>query len=153
MHYLSYLYPSDAEITIEQLDKVAGTLNEKVKSFAKLFVILIGWCLFNIIIALFINRTHSLSLDSYRVISEGLRSLAMQDLLFVLTLFFDNKIGYVIALTMIFSFGVAFFVRLLNLGGDEAMEKNANKRSDYSCLMLKCEAYVVSYKLQVAFLA
>lgn len=153
MHYLPYLNSVDAEITIEKLDKVARTLSEKIKTFAKFFGILIGWCIFNILVALFIDNTRSLSLNTYRMISEGLRSMEMQDALFVLTLIFDNKIGCVISLAMFIAFETAFFVRFLNFGNECAFDKSDNKRAKDSHSSLQGATYVVSYKQSVAFLA
>lgn len=153
MNYLMYLGSVDTEITIEKLDEVAKTLAEKLKAFAKLFGILIGWFIFNIVIALFVNRTHSLTLDAYRLLADGFRSLETQNIFIVFTVMFDDKIGCVITLAVMFSFGAAFFVRFLNLGGDSVMEKRVNKRSDDTRIRFQGEAYVVSYKQQVAFLA
>lgn len=153
MNYLPYFGLVDTEITIEKLDKVAKTLREKIKSFTKFFAILVGWFVFNFVIALFFCRTRSLSLDNYRMISEELLSLSAQDILFVLTLIFDIKIDCVITLAMMFSFGVAFFIRVLNLGNDGVVEKRSNRHTKDSQSRLQGEAYVVSYKHQVAFLA
>ena len=150
---MPYLTPVETEVTIEKLDKVARTLSEKVKTFARLFGILIGWLIFNIVIALFVDRTRSLSLNMCRMISEGLRSILTQDTLFVLTIFFDNKINCVITLAMMFSFGVVFFLCVLNVCNDGVLEKSVNKRFKSRHARLQDEAYVVSYKQQVAFLA
>ena len=154
MHCLPYLVSvNDTEITIGKLDKVAKTLSDKIKSVAKLFGILISWCIFNLIVSLFFNRTRSLSLDTYRMINEGLRSLANQDVLFVLTFIFDDKLSCIISLAMIFAFGVAFFVCVLNLANDGVTNVDVNKREKSAHICVQSEAYVVSYKQQVAFLA
>lgn len=154
MHYLPCLTSvSDAEITIEKLDKVAKTLSDRIKNFAKLFGIVLSWCIFNAIIALFFNRTRSVSLDAYRMVTEGLRDIATQDFLFVLTLFFDNKVNCVISIAMIIVFGVAFFVRILNLGYDETVGTRSVVYNKSAQSKIPNAAYVVSYKQQVAFLA
>ena len=153
MQYLPYLTPSDAEITIEKLDKVAKTLSDKIKSYRKLFGIFLGWCIFNLIVSLFFNRTRSLSLDAYRMIAEGLRSISTQDFFFVLTLFFDNKLVCVISFAMVIVFGVAFFVRFLKIENVAAADTRVNAYSKFTQTKLQGKAYVVSYKQQVAFLA
>ena len=154
MQCLPYLTsPSDAEITIEKLDKVAITLSDRIKSIAKLFGIVFGWCIFNLIVALFFNRTRSVSLDAYRMVTEGLRDIATQDFFFVLTLFFENKICCVLSIAVLFVFEVAFFVRFLNFDDDAVAEVSANKRANTAKARLQSEKYVVSYKQQVAFLA
>lgn len=153
MNYLQYLTPIDAEITIEKLDKVAKTLSARIKNIAKLFVIFLGWSIFNVVVSLFFHRTRSLSLEAYRIVNEGLRQLATQDILFVLTLIFDDKLTCVISLAMVFVLGVAFFVRFLNLDNVCLVEKSENQRNSFAQSGLKNDAYVVSYKQQVAFLA
>lgn len=144
---------NDAEITIEKLDKVAKSLSDRIKGFAKFFGIILGWSIFNLIIALFIDRTRSLSLDSYRMVTEGLRDIATQDFFFVLTLFFENKICCVFSIAVLFVFETAFFVRFLNFDDEAVAEVNANKRASTDKAKLQSEKYVVSYKQQVAFLA
>lgn len=154
MQCLPYLTaPSDTEITIEKLDKVAKTLSDRIKGFAKLFGIFLGWSIFNLIVALFIDRTRSLSLDSFRMITEGLHNISTQDFFFVLTLVFENKICCVLSIAVLFVFEVAFFVRFLNFDDDVVAEVGANKRASTAATRLQSEKYVVSYKQQVAFLA
>lgn len=153
MRQLPYLTPVDAEITLEKLDKVAKTLSDKVKNFAKYFGIFLGWLLFNTLISLFFNRSRSLSLDACRIINEGLRSVATQDVLFIATLLFEDKLTCVISLAIIFVFGVAFFVRFLNLDGERFIDARNNKYVKYAQTHAQNQAYVVSYKQQVAFLA
>lgn len=154
MKYFSYLTPVDTEITIAKLDKVAKKLSDKIKAFAKFFVILTGWLVFNVIVALFIDRTRSISLDTYRAFSEGLHSLAAQDIFFILTLIFDNKICYVITLAMTLALSVAFFVRLLYFTSGRVSSRGADKLSNRSKTKNAYGGgYVVSYKHQVAFLS
>lgn len=105
MQYLPCLTSADAEITIEKLDKVAKTLSDRIKSFAKFFGIFIGWCIFNVIVSLFFSRTRSLSIDAYRMITEGLREAAMQDFSVYLAFFFENKINCIITLAVLFVCG------------------------------------------------
>lgn len=153
MRYLPYLTSADTEITLEKLDKVAKTLSDKIKKIAKYFGIFLGWLVLNTLISLFFNRSRSLSLDAYRIINEGLRSVATQDILFVATLLFEDKLTCVISLAMIFVFGVAFFVRFLNLDGERFIDARNNKYAKYAQKSAQNQAYVVSYKQQVAFLA
>lgn len=153
MNYLQYLSPVDTEVTIEKLDKVAKKLSDKIKGFAKFFGVVFGWCMFNLIVSMFFNRTRSFSLDAYRMISEGLRNLACQDILFILTLIFDNKFSYVLTMAMILAFGIAFFVKFLDLGNKCFAQTRVHMHVKSSQSVCKDEAYVVSYKQQVAFLA
>lgn len=153
MQYLPRLTSGDTEITIEKLDKVAKTLSEKVRNVARLFVVFLGWCIFNTIVALLFNRMRSLSLDSCRLVAEGLHEIAAQDLFYILTLFFENKITCVISIAMILVFGEAFFVRFLNLTNDDVVDERVNKRAKAGQSRAQGEVYVVSYKQQVAFLA
>lgn len=153
MRYLPYLTSVETEVTLEKLDKVARTLSDKIKKFAKFFAIFLGWCVINFLVWFFFKTSRSLSLDAYRLITEGLRSVAGQDLLFILTLLFDNKIDCLISFAMILAFGVAFFVRFLNLDSVSVVESHNNKFAKYTQSNAKNHAYVVSYKQQVAFLS
>ena len=116
MQYLPSLTSAETEITIEQLDKVARTLNEKIKSFVKLFGVILSWIVFNIIVSLFFNRTRSISLDVYRMISEGLRNLSTQDIFFVITLLFDDKISCIISMAIVFVLEISFIIKILYNG-------------------------------------
>lgn len=154
MHCLPYLNPvSDAEITIEKLDKVAKTVSDKIKNVAKLLVIFVGWCVFNLLISLFVSRSQSVSLDVYRVINEGLRSVATQDMLLVLTIAFDNRLYCVISFAMLLVIGIAFLVCFLISEGSRTVRARVGRRERFAQTAFQCEAYVVSYKQQVAFLA
>lgn len=153
MQYLPYLTSVDTEITIEKLDRVAKTVSDKIKCFAKLFGILLSWCIFNVIIALFIDRTRSLSLDAYRMVNEGLRGLASQDVTFLLTLVFDNKICCLISLALVFASELSFFLRFLDLGDKRITGARVYNRDNNFQSRLQDGIYVVSYKQQVAFLA
>ena len=153
MHYLPYLTSAETEITIEKLDKVAKTLSEKVKAFAKFFGVVLSWCIFNLVIQLFFIRTRGVSLDTYRMVSEGLHSISDQDIVLLITIILDNKLSCVISLAMVIVFGVAVFVRFLNLGNEDVVDSRVNKREKSVQHGVRSEAYVVSYKQQVAFLA
>lgn len=153
MCYLPYLTSVDAEITLEKLDRVARTLSEKIKNFVKYFCIFLGWCIFNFIVWACFCRTRSLSLDSFRLINEGFHSVVNQDVLFILTFVFDDKIICFISLAVISAFEVAFFVRFLNLESDNVVEARENKHEKYAQNSARNEALVVSYKQQVAFLS
>ena len=153
MYRLPYLTSADAEITIEKLDKVAKSLSEKIKSFAKFFGIIFGWCIFNLIVSLFVSRTRSLSLETYRMISEGLRTVASQDVLFILTIMFDDKINCVISIAMIIVFGMVCCTYFINLGNKGVANTSSAKHTKSVKSSFQCENYVVSYKQQVAFLA
>lgn len=154
MRYLPYPTSVDTEITLEKLDKVAKTLSDKIKNIAKYFAIFLGWCVCNFLVGIFFKTGRSLSTDAYRLITEGLRSVAGQDFLFIVTLLFDNKIDCLISLAMILAWGgVAFFVRFLNLDNESVGEANNNSYAKYSPSGVTNHAYVVSYKQQVAFIS
>lgn len=153
MHYLPYLNSASTEITMEKLDKVTNTIGGKIKQFAKLFGIVFGWCVANLIIALFFNRTRSVSLDTYRLISDGLREFTPQDISIIIVFLFDNRFSYAITLAMFFACGVEFFIRVLYCGEATDVNNGRVKRSKYAQAVIDKSALVVSYKQHVAFLA
>lgn len=153
MQYLPYLTSVDTEITIEKLDKVAKTLSDKIKAFAKFFGIFLSWCIFNVIVSLFIDRTRSLSLDAYRMVAEGIRNLSTQDITFLFALIFDDKICCLISLAVICAFELALFVLILDSCDRRAAHDGVSNRSNFTQSRRQNDVYVVSYKQQVAFLA
>ncbi len=153
MQYLPSLTSAETEITIEQLDKVARTLNEKIKSFVKLFGVILSWIVFNIIVSLFFNRTRSISLGVYRMISEGLRNLSTQDIFFVITLLFDDKISCIISMAIVFVLEISFIIKILYNGQIGIIKADIDTHNKSVQHKPQSGAYVVSYKQQVAFLA
>lgn len=153
MQYLPSLTAADTEVTLEKLDRVARTLSEKIKSFAKFFGVLLSWCIFNILIALFFSRTRSLSLTAYRMIADCLREVAAQDLTVYLAFFFESKINCVIAsAAALFVCGGGYLHYPARVQSNEAEKKEFNY-TEYSQNGACSDAYVIAYKQHVAFLA
>lgn len=149
--YLSSV--NDAEITIEKLDKVAKTLSDKIKKFAKFFGIVLGWIVLNTIIAIFFNRTHSLSFDAIRAIRDGFNQVNAMDLSFYLAFFVENKISSVISLAVIFICGWGYACLFTEIARDGSTHQRVRNYAKYAQRDVQIDAYVVSYKQQVAFLA
>ena len=153
MYRLPYLNSASTEITMEKLDRVTNTIGGKIKQFAKLFCIVLGWCVVNLIVALFFNRTRSVSLDTYRLISDGLREFTPQDISIIIVFLFDSKFSYAISLAMFFACGVEFFIRVLYCGEATSVNSGRVKHAKFAQTVIDKSALVVSYKQHVAFLA
>lgn len=153
MDYLPYLSSVSTEITMEKLDRVTNTIGGKIKQFVKLFCIVFGWCVANLIVALFFNRTRSVSLDTYRLISDGLREITPQDISIIIVFLFDNRFSYAITLAMFFACGLEFIIRVLYCGEATSVNSGRIKHCKYAQKVIDKSALVVSYKQHVAFLA
>ena len=88
MQYLSYEVCSTMNGNFAQFDKKAKLFGRKVRSFAKFF----------------------------RLVMEGIRGLASQDLFVYLLLFYQSKFNYLLV-AIAFVCSVGLFVRLIGMGG------------------------------------
>lgn len=153
MYYLPYLNSASTEITMEKLDRVTNSIGEKIKQFAKIFFIVLGWCAANLIVALFFNRTRSVSLDTYRLISDSLREVSTLDCSVYVAFLFEGKVNCVITLAVLFVCGGGYAHLLASAHCDKSSQEKVRNCTKYTQRSVQCDAYVVSYKQQVAFLA
>lgn len=152
MQYLSYEVCSAVSDNFAQFDKKAKMFGKKVKSFAKFFAVLCLYLVCNVIISFLFSVRKSISIETFRLVMEGVRGLASQDLFFYLLLFYQSKINYVLV-AIAFVCSIGFFIQLIcpDDGFKQRRQvlradKNADMRSSF-------DAPVFSYKLNVAFLA
>lgn len=146
-------HSAQTEITMEKIDRVTKTIGGKINQIAKFFGVILSWCLINLLIAVFISRTRSLSLETYRFVNESLRQASAQDLSILVAFIFENKLWYSISLAVIFAFSIEFFLTFLNKGADTPSRNGQVDRA--KCAQTACDkhAFVVSYKQHVAFLS
>lgn len=152
MNYSPYLLPNK-EITLEKIDKVAKTLNGKLKGLAKFLVIFLSWLIFNAVVALFFNASRSFSPDFCCTITDNLRQALTQEAFLFITFVLDNKFGFAVAVSILFAYGVSFFVRLLADGNFSTGGGCEHKRNQKTDRVSDKRSFVVSYKFHVAYLA
>ena len=70
----------------------------------------------NVIVSFLFNVRKSMSIETFRLVMEGIRGLASQDLFVYLLLFYQSKFNYLfVAIAFVCSVGL--FVRLIGMGG------------------------------------
>lgn len=154
MKFLPKLKPVKNEVGREKFNKVEKTLGAKMRKIAKFFGVIFGWFLVNLLFALFISRSHCFSLDACRMMSEGLRQILAQDLSFILAVVFEKgKIDYLITLAMLLAFSIAVVILLLSQGDFGVTDSDVSALKKQTQSVVINDAYVVSYKQHVAFLA
>ena len=153
MKYLSYINPVHTENTMEILDEVSKTIGGKVRKVAKLFGIVLCWFLANVIFAVFISRTHGISLDALRLVRDGLREVMTLDCSVYVAFFFDSKVNCIITLAVLLVCGGGYAHLLAIIKCDKTSQDKVHNHTKYTQRSVKCDAYVISYKQQVAFLA
>lgn len=154
MYFLPKLKSIKNEVGAKKFNKVEKTLGVKLRNIAEFFGVIFGWFLINVLFTLFISRSHSLSLDAYRMMSEGLREIFAQDVAFILAVAFDKgKLEYLITLAMLVAFGIAVVIMLLSENGLDVSDSDVSVFKKQTQSVIKSNVYVVSYKQHVAFLA
>lgn len=141
------------EITMDKIDQVTKTIGGKIKKIAQFFGIFLGWCLINLLVAMFVSRTQSVSMETYRVVVESLRQANTQDLSIILAFIFENKFSYTLSLAILLVFSVQFFLTFLNQGADASSRNVTVDYGKSSQTVCDKPVFVVAYKQHVAFLA
>ncbi len=78
-------YCSQLNESVEKLDKLTGNLGKIVRSFTRFLVILCWYLLFNFLFVLVYKHPKSISLDTFRFLTDGIREIASQDVFVLLS--------------------------------------------------------------------
>lgn len=152
MQYLSYEVCSTMNGNFAQFDKKAKLFGRKVRSFAKFFAVLCLYIVCNVIVSFLFNVRKSMSIETFRLVMEGIRGLASQDLFVYLLLFYQSKFNYLLV-AIAFVCSVGLFVRLIGMGGGSKQNRQALRVNKNVEMRSSFDAPVFSYKFNVAFLA
>jgi len=145
-------YCSQLNGSVEKLDKLTGNLGKNVRSFTRFLVILCWYLLFNFLFVLVYKHPKSISLDTFRFLTDGIREIASQDVFVLISFYYQNKFNCML-LAAAFVAGVSFCVRFLYNGCDKVSNKSASRARSEETQQSIDFANVVSYKQHVAFLA
>ena len=105
MQYLSYEVCSAMNGNFAQFDKKAKLFGRKVRSFAKFFAVLCLYIVCNVIVSFLFNVRKSMSIETFRLVMEGIRGLASQDLFICCCFIKVNSTTYLL-LSLLFAASV-----------------------------------------------
>ena len=135
------------------LHKDVREIGKMLRSFVKFFVAFFLFALLNLCIDLFTKHTHLISVESFRLLEEGLRVFINQNLLTFVSILSEHKLLTAIVMAFACVFGAEVIVRTFPPvhAGSEGGSKNCNhKEFKQERVSATC---AVSYKQKVCFLS
>lgn len=138
---------------IETLHKDVQEVGKMLKSIVKFFVAFFLFLLFNACLDLFTKHTHLISLNSFRMLEEGLQVYINQNLLAFLSIVSENNLFAALMVAFTCVFATAVIVSTLAAATSDSESDNQvkdRKQFKQEGFSVSC---VVAYKQKVCFLS
>ena len=135
------------------LNKDVRKFGKMLRSFVRFFVAFFLFALLNLCVDLFTKHSHLLSVESFRLLEEGLRGFINQNLLTFVSILSEHNLLSAVVLAFTCVFGAAIVARALATVHND--EQSDDKVSDHREDKQECVSIpsVVSYKQKVCFLS
>ena len=135
------------------LHKDVREFGKRLHSIVKFFVAFFLFELLNVCIDLFTKHTQLISLDSFRLLEEGLRVFVNQNVVAFFSILSEHKLITAIVMAFVCVFSVEFIVQtfvLVHADSEAGNEANNHKEFKQESVSTSC---VVAYKQKVCFLS
>ena len=153
MQQTFFIDPLFVEEGMEKLNKDVRKFGKMIRLLVKFLVAFLLFVLLNICIVLITKRTYLLSVQTFRLLEEGLRAFINENLITFASLVSGRNTFLVMAMTLVCSFGVGMisYAFVATQSDDESDDKVQERNyEEQECVAVPC---TVSYKQKVCFLS
>lgn len=137
---------------IEKLDKMTGKFVRILQRFLQFFVMLCCYGILSLLLSFAYKQPRSISLESFHLIIESIRTFDFQDLGFFVSVCFQSKFGCML-LAFAFVAEVGFFVSVIFSNSEKVTRKDFKREEHNDLQKYTVFTNTVSYKQHVSFLA
>ena len=124
-----------------------------LKSFVKFFFAFLLFSLFNLCLDLFTKHTHLLSVETFRLLEQGLRVFVNQNLITFVSILSEHNLFAALAIVFVCAFEVTVVVHALatvKATHESDGSVTQHKQTEQECVVASC---TVAYKQKVCFLS
>ena len=124
-----------------------------VRSFVKFFVAFFLFALLNLWIDVFTKHTHLLSVNTFRLLEEGLHAFVNQNVMTFVSIINEHNLFAAVAIAFAGAFGAAVIASVIATA--KSHDNGDNQVRDHKQVKQDCQtvACTVSYRQKVCFLS